>query len=204
MAKMSKLVCLVGANGSGKTTLAKLLGAQPGFAAHLEQHAERPYQDLFTQDTRQYALPNQLDYLLRRAEQELDIRQGDVIGVQDGGLDQDYHLYTHLFHQKGFLDQAAFDLCARTYHLLRQTTPPPDYYIWLSAPTAVLQDRIALRNREVDQYLVTPADVPALQDSLAVWLATIDPAKLIKLDVGDETLDFVDLVPDLVARLTKS
>ena len=204
MAKMSKLVCLVGANGCGKTTLAKLLGAQPDFAAHLEQHAERPYQDLFTQDTRQYALPNQLDYLLRRAEQEVEIRQVDAIGVQDGGLDQDYHLYTHLFHQKGFLDQKAFDLCTRTYRLLRQASPPPDYYVWMDAPTVILQDRIAKRNRDVDQYLVTPADVPALQVYLADWLAAVDPGKLIKLDVGDETVDFADLVPALVARLAKS
>ncbi len=111
---MGKLITIVGSNASGKTTLAQAICQQTGFTPWLESHEDRPYQTLFSKDVRRYAQPNQIDYLLRRAEQERQIRAGKNTGVQDGGLDQDYHLYTRLFHHKGFLDEREFALCQRT------------------------------------------------------------------------------------------
>ena len=67
---MGKIIVVIGNSGVGKTTLCAALSAAGPFAVGLEQHAERPFQALMAADPPRYALANQVDYLLRRAEQE--------------------------------------------------------------------------------------------------------------------------------------
>ena len=86
---MNKLIVIVGASGVGKTTLAQALSRKENFSIALEQHSERPFQALFKQDAR-YALANQMDYLLFRAEQEYQLRQNNAPALMDGGLNMDF------------------------------------------------------------------------------------------------------------------
>ena len=95
---MGNLIAIVGASGVGKTSLVHALNKASNFAVAYEQHNERPFQVLFQQDAR-YALANQLDYLLYRAEQEKELRASPKIGLIDGGLDLDFHGFTRLFYE---------------------------------------------------------------------------------------------------------
>src|SRR5512134_3252917 len=115
---MGKLIVIVGPSGVGKTTLVRALAQAYPFETAFEQHLERPFQSLFKQDKR-YALANQMDYLLYRAEQERVLRAAPQTGLVDGGLDLDFHGFTRLFHARGLLTDAEFDLCQRLYELLR-------------------------------------------------------------------------------------
>ncbi len=188
---MGKLITIVGNNASGKTTLAKELGKEAGFSAFIETHEDRPYQALFAQDVHRYALHNQLDFLLRRAEQERQIREGGTTGVQDGGLDQDFHLYTRLFHHKGYLDDQEFDLCCRMYTALRAGLPAPDLVVWLRAPLDMLSERIRARARMIDlEQIATLDDLPILEGYLEEWLSTMDPSMVLSMDV--QGLDLAD------------
>ena len=106
---MSKLIAIIGASGVGKTALVRALARHhppalrssrrgnpvTGFVTAYEEHAERPFQALFQNDPR-YALANQMDYLLLRAEQERTLRVGPQPGLIDGGLDLDFHGFTRL------------------------------------------------------------------------------------------------------------
>ncbi|MGD2028208.1 MAG: deoxynucleoside kinase [Anaerolineales bacterium] len=196
---MGNLITIIGNNGSGKTTLTRALGNQPGFTACLESHADRPYQHLFSQDVFRYALPNQLDYLLRRAEQERAIREDSQTGVQDGGLDQDYYLYTQLFHHKGFLDECDFSLCRRTYHALRAGLPPPDLVVRLNAPLELLRQRLQVRARTLDlEQIVTLDDLPVLEKLLEDWLTEHPPLRLLEVDVSTENVDFSEAVAQIL------
>ena len=67
---MGKLIAVVGASGVGKTTVVQVLTKTGDFAVAYEQHTERPFQSLFKRDS-QFALANQLDYLIYRTEQEI-------------------------------------------------------------------------------------------------------------------------------------
>lgn len=188
---MGKLITIVGNNASGKTTLTQTLCREPGFSAYLESHEDRPYQPLFSQDVHRYALPNQIDYLLRRAEQESRIREGSAVGVQDGGLDQDFHLYSRLFHHKGFLDDQEFELCQRTYLALRRGLPAPDLIVWLRAPLDLLRQRLHARARMIDlNQIVTIKDLPLLETYLEDWLARIDPDRLLTVEISAEDKHF--------------
>jgi len=93
---MNKLIAVVGASGVGKTALVQALSSVYPFATAYEQHAERPFQALFKNDSH-YALANQIDYFLLRAEQEKLLRRASArIGLIDGGLDLDFHGFTRL------------------------------------------------------------------------------------------------------------
>lgn len=198
---MGKLITIVGNNASGKTTLTRTLGEQPGFTAWFESHEDRPFQPLFAKDTQRYALPNQIDYLLRRAEQERAIRMGTETGVQDGGLDQDYYLYTRLFHHKGFLTGAEADLCWRTYSTLRAGLPGPELIVWLSAPLDLLRTRLEARGRTIDlEQIVTPDDLPILESYLEEWLGDAG-VRVLKLDVSGREVE--EMVPLILERCKK-
>jgi deoxyadenosine/deoxycytidine kinase len=102
---MGKLVTIVGNTGCGKTTLAKIICHSSRYTAFLEQHRERPFQETFMQDLKTAAFPNQVDFMLFRAEQEAVIRTSDIVGIQDGGLDQDFHIFTRLFYLNNYLSE---------------------------------------------------------------------------------------------------
>jgi deoxyadenosine/deoxycytidine kinase len=193
------LISIIGNNASGKTTLAKVLDAQAGFSAYLESHTDRPYQALFAQEPQRYALHNQIDFLITRGEQEREIRVAGGIGVQDGGLDQDFFLYTHLFHHKGFLTNKEFGLCRRTYQTLRAGLPAPEVYIYLACPLDTLRARLLARNRKIDlATIATLDDLPILQGFLDAWVADISP-----LILQADLIDFssAEFIGDLVAKI---
>lgn len=181
---MGKLIVVVGNTGVGKTTLTQQLCLQGGFVSGLEQQAERPFQQLFANDLLRYALPNQVDYLLRRAEQEWAIRQQPAIGLQDGGLETDFWLFTQRFYQKGYLDELGYQLCHRFYTFLRQLLPPPDLIIHLVAPLAVIAARYAQRNRPLE--IAQLDDLAALDALLTQWLTQVDGIPILTVDAVHE------------------
>jgi deoxyadenosine/deoxycytidine kinase len=183
---MGKLVTIVGASGVGKTSLVRALSNAYPFQIAFEEHAERPFQSLFKSDPR-YALANQIDYLLRCAEQERALRASPQIGLMDGGLDLDFHGFTHLFHKRGLLTDAEFDLCQRTYALLRGFLPPPELIVRLCADEITVANRLAARERI---NIARAKDFTLFNALLDAWLASIPPERLLQLDVSNETLHY--------------
>jgi deoxyadenosine/deoxycytidine kinase len=197
---MGKLIAVIGNCGSGKTALTKKLSEHYGLMSLLEQHQERPFQARFQDDLRNYSLANQIDYLLFRAEQEQSLRGSDKVGIADGGLEQDFHVFTRLFHLKGFLDDQEYGLCARLYGALRQALPPPDLLIRLSAPLPVLIRRRKIRTRALD--IVTADDLPAIEDILETWMAA-NPIPTITFDTTPDDPDYSLTAVPLFAALDR-
>ena len=183
---MSKLISIVGASGVGKTALVQALAKTDIFQTAYEQHAERPFQALFKQDKR-FALANQMDYLLLRAEQERELRAGTLIGLTDGGLDLDFHGFTRLFLSRNLLSQPEFDLCRRLYIHIRETLPQPELIVRLHADVETVNSRMISRQR----INIASAEDTALFNSLLdEWLRDIPSKQKLELDVSNETLDY--------------
>ncbi len=194
---MSKLITVVGASGVGKTSLVQALSKAGNFAVAYEQHVERPFQALFKEDKR-YALANQMDYFLLRAEQERELRASPSVGLVDGGLDLDFHGFARLFHARGWLSDSEFDLCRRFYELTRQLLHPPDLIIHLIANENVIRQRLAARQRI---NIASAEDTALFNSFLEDWLSNIPETNLLRLDVSNEDLEFTQSLPKILARL---
>ncbi len=190
---MGKLITFVGASGVGKTTLARALAATGDYATGFEQHDTRPFQHLFDVDKR-YALHNQVDYFLLRAEQEQGLRADPRPALVDGGLDVDFHGFARLFHLRGYLSDAEFGLCARLYAQLRAALPMPELVVYLTASDEVISERLAKRDRV---NIATSADAGVLKKYLEEWLETLQPEQILKFDVSSESADYKMLLPKL-------
>lgn len=194
---MGKLIAVVGASGVGKTTLVRALAKAYPFQTAYEGHAERPFQTLFKEDPR-YALANQIDYLLVCAEQEKQLRASPQVGLMDGGLDHDFHGFTRLFHQRGLLTDAEFDLCRRLYHVLRETLPPPELFVRLCAEEGTVASRLATRERI---NVAGAQDTVLFNTLLDEWLASLPPGQVLEINVSQETLGYARSVELIMKSL---
>jgi deoxyadenosine/deoxycytidine kinase len=194
---MNKLIAIIGPSGVGKTTLARALCLKRKFAIAYEQHRERPFQALFKQDPK-YALANQLDYLLFRAEQERELRNGDLPALMDGGLDLDFHGFTRLFHAHGWLSDEEFNLCRRFYVHTRSLLPPPDLIVSLSTSEKTISQRLASRSRI---NIASSEDTAVFNSFVAEWLDSIPVPRLLRLDVSGESANYPKSVQIILGRL---
>jgi len=196
---MGKLVIVVGNSGVGKTTLTNLLCEQGGYVSGLEQIGERPFQSLFAQDLQRYALSNQMDFLLHRTEQELLIRfDSEQDGILDGGMEQDFYIYTRHFFNLGYLNQAEFELCEGLVGKIRQLLPPPELVIYLDAPLEKITERYARRGRLLE--IARQSDLSELQVLLDGWLAQWT-GKVIHVDASRDDAEYSAVLPGLLAQI---
>lgn len=194
---MGKLIALIGNTGVGKTSVACALANTGEFKLGLEDHYNRPFQTLFKSDSR-FALANQIDYLLLRAEQERTLRQNPLPGLLDGGLDQDFHGFTQLFYTRRKLSEPEYKICCRLYTFIRSQLPPPDLVIHLTASRAAIQQRLADRKRI---NIADPDDFDLLDSYLRNWSSSLPRQQVLYFDLTSASSEYLELLPNLHSQI---
>lgn len=198
---MGRLISVVGNSGVGKTSFVDKLSQGTNFTLGLEQHEERPFQELFMLHKKQYAFVNQIDYMVFRAQQEIAIREGDTPGIQDGGLDQDFFVFTKLFFHNGYLSEDEFGICKSTYQVLRTNLQPPDLIIWMRAPVEVVAERYNRRARRLD--ITQTEDMEVVERLFENWLSKYPAEALYVINSEQGDRNFSREIPK-VKELIKS
>jgi deoxyadenosine/deoxycytidine kinase len=191
---MGNLIIIVGNTGVGKSTLTRLLGEQVGFTTGMEEHSERPFQILFKHNCK-YALANQIDYLLLRAEQEQNIRSGGLTGVLDGGMEMDFHIFSRLFQMRGWLDEPEFALLDRMYTAFRELLPPPEIVICMLAKPEIIAERFSRRGRPFE--IAELSDLQTIDVLLTEWLVHVPQNRLISVDASGNDPGYQKVLPVL-------
>ncbi len=193
---MGKLITITGVSGTGKTTFTQELGDKTGLHVYLEQLPPSPFHKEAVSDADKFMLQNQMDFLLYRADQETEIRKSGNAGIVDGGLETDYYVFTRLFHQRGLLSDAGFNLCTRFYHLTRSLIPPPDLIVYLKASIEVISERFLRRQREVEVSRLE--DLVAQQVLIETWLAAEKTSRIITFDADKDNVDYSQSIDKLL------
>ena len=196
---MGNLVVVVGNTGSGKTTLTRLLCEELSYLPYWEHPTKRVFHKRFACDPKRWSLANQIDFLVFSAEQEWMIRQSTTNGVQDGGLDLVFHVFTRYMFETGRMGQDEYDLCHRTYTLIRQVLPPPDVVIRVSASLPVLARRRKGRGRLTDESIIGTDELAAFELLLDRWTQQIDKAPVLSVD----SMDAFEFSPNMKSLASK-
>ena len=128
--------------------MTKLICDQGGFIPYWERPEGHPFQKVVLDDLPRWALANQMEFFLFRCEQELQIRRDNQIAVMDGGLDQDFRVFTKNLFNKGHLTIDEFNICKRFYHFVRSFLPPPDMIIRIIIDTPTLLQRRLMKTEK--------------------------------------------------------
>ena len=192
-----RYIVIEGPIGVGKTSLANKLALEFESELLLEKPDENPFLANFYQNPRQYALSAQLHFLLQRAQQVQDFRQGDMFQqayVADFMVDKD-----RLFAQMT-LNSDELALYEQIYTHLTLDAPRPDLVIYLQAPIGILRERIARRGIDYEQQ-IRDDYLLRLSESYTRFFYDYEDGAL--LTNNTQSVDLINNVDDYQAILEK-
>jgi deoxyguanosine kinase len=191
-------IAVEGPIGVGKTTLARRLCAHLAGRLLLEAPEQNPYLERFYGDPAGFALRAQMAFLLHRADQVKVLSQTDAFA---GPWVSDFFFAKDALFAGLTLGDDEYRLYRQVHDPIAERVPQPDLVVWLQAPVAVLQERIARRGIAMEQGI--EADYLArLSDAYARYFASFTAAPVVAVD--NETIDAATQGKDfdeLLARL---
>jgi deoxyguanosine kinase len=181
-----EFIVVEGHIGVGKTSLARRLAESFGTELLLETADTNPFLEQFYRRPRQAALATQLFFLLQRAQQLNEMRQGDMfrpVRVADFLMEKD-RLFAELT-----LNGDELGLYEQIYSHLTVDSPRPDLVIYLQAPVEVLLERIGRRGIPYEQ-LIEASYLQRLVDAYTRFFYDYSASPLLIVNAAD--INFVE------------
>lgn len=145
-------IAIEGVLGVGKTTFAKKLAADLNAKLVLEDVYDNPFLEKFYKDMKNNALQIQLHFLLKRVNQQKDLKQADLFQrkiVSDYLFDKDrIFAYVNLSEDELNIYEKIYSIVINTNQILK-----PDLVVFLQASIDTLLERIRKRGRDYEKNI---------------------------------------------------
>lgn len=142
-------IAFAGNIGAGKSTAAKIVAEHYGFEIFYEPVLENRFLKKYYGDMKRWSFTLQMEFLLKRIEHHIDIRNLETGCVQDRSLIEDPEIFAKYLHGLGHMSDAELDLYFDYFRRFNKQVSQPNKIILLhTGDVNVLLRRISARGRE--------------------------------------------------------
>jgi deoxyguanosine kinase len=182
---LHNFIVIEGNIGAGKTTLATKMSERNNTRLILEQFEGNPFLPKFYQNREKYAFPLELSFLAERYHQLKDeLSRQDLF---QPGIISDYFFLKSLIFAKANLDEAEYELYTKLFHIIHDSLPKPDLFVFLYHDIERLLLNIKLRGRDYEQS-ITSDYLIKIQNAYFDFLKQIPDLRVLIINVN--YLDF--------------
>ena len=173
--------------GAGKTTLAKKLSEDYNARLILEQFAENPFLPKFYDDPDKHAFPLELSFLAERYQQlKTELGNPDLFRPN---IVSDYFFLKSLIFAQANLGTDEFGLYSKLFHIINDSLPKPDLFVYLYHDIERLQKNIKKRGRSYEQK-IPDAYLIKIQTAYFEFIKQLDDLRILIVDVNN--VDFAN------------
>jgi len=144
-------IVIEGNIGAGKTSLSNKIASDFNAKLILEQFAENPFLPKFYEEPEKYSFPLEMSFLADRYNQlknelsEQDLFKSFTIA--------DYYFMKSLIFSKQTLKDDEYKLYSQFFHIIYNSLPKPDLYVYLHSDVDKLLANIKQRGRNYEQEI---------------------------------------------------
>lgn len=184
-------IVIEGNIGAGKTTLSHKISEERNAKLILEQFAENPFLPKFYKDPEKYSFPLEMSFLADRYNQlKKELSERDLF---KSFTISDYYFMKSLIFSKQTLQDDEYTLYRQFFHIIYNSLPKPDLYVYLHSNVEKLLSNIKKRGREYEQE-ITAEYLLKIQDSYFEFFKQQQDLKFLVIDTND--IDFVNQQSD--------
>jgi deoxyadenosine/deoxycytidine kinase len=142
-------IVIEGNIGAGKTSLSSKIASEFNAKLILEQFADNPFLPKFYEEPEKYSFPLEMSFLADRYNQlknelsEQDLFKSFTIA--------DYYFMKSLIFSKQTLQDDEYKLYSQFFHIIYNSLPKPDLYVYLHSDVDKLLENIKKRGRNYEQ-----------------------------------------------------
>ena len=143
-----QFVVIEGNIGAGKTSLVQKISKDYQAKMILERFADNPFLPKFYKNQERYAFPVELSFLADRYNQlKKELQDRDIFSTFTIA---DYYFMKSLIFARNTLATDEYNLYSQIFHIIYQSLPKPDLYVFLHLQTDKLLDNIKSRGRNYE------------------------------------------------------
>ncbi len=182
-----KFIAIEGNIGAGKTTFATKFAHDTDSKLILEQFADNPFLPKFYQDPEKHAFPLELSFLAERYHQlKNELSTADLF---QPNIVSDYYFLKCLIFAKANLKGDEYDLYTKLFHIINDSLPKPDLFVFLFHSIERLQENIKKRGRPYEQN-ISDEYLQKVQNTYFDFIKQLQNQRILIIDVNN--LDFVN------------
>ncbi len=180
-------IAIEGNIGAGKTTLAASISNDFNARLILEEFADNSFLPKFYQEPEKYAFPLELSFLAERYQQlKTELVRQDIFKPR---VISDYYFLKCLIFAKANLDEDEFSLYSKLFHIINDSLPKPDLFVYLYHSIERLQENIKKRGRTFEQN-ITDDYLIKIQTGYFDFIKQVDDLRVLIIDVNN--IDFAN------------